>query len=552
LALLFVYARLTDILDFGAMAGPRFVHLAPQEISFWLAHVGVAVPGLWLLAYGQAPRFAPRLARLWRRLSALSPRGQHVATLAYCAALFVMAVLGRWLILRGLPVTDDENAVRFGARMLAAGRLSVPDLEPDGAFTTLFTFHRDGRVMSMDFPGALLLAAASLASGLGSLLYAALAALTAGALVYAAHRLGGWRTALVCGLVWAFSPMVATLSMTTHAHVASRAFLALALAAYAGIVTGGSTRCGLALGLASGAMFLCRPVEAALLLLPVAFHLLRRYRRALASALVGLSVPLCVFAWWNLQTTGVWYLQARFAPGVTEHPLVSYTPWIRIASNLGFNVLMLAFFFLGPLGFLLAAAGLRKEQPATLVLLGGVGLILLLALLHDNTGIHIIGPIHYSECAVPLTLLGALGIVRLADLLTAHALPVATPALLLCAYLVFGMSLFQLTHAASLRAQADNQAAPFDAVRAAGLHKAVVVGDAPGLLYETRKELSSTRSWVLAFPHPDPFFRDDVIYAYPTDVPALRLRFPDRAFFRMRYPKTGPLITLEPISEPSP
>ena len=37
---------------------------------------------------------------------------------------------------------------------------------------------------------------------------------------------------------------------------------------------------------------------------------------------------------------------------------------------------------------------------------------LLLALAHDNTGIHMVGPIHYSEAAVALAMIGFLGTIR--------------------------------------------------------------------------------------------------------------------------------------------
>jgi hypothetical protein len=40
-------------------------------------------------------------------------------------------------------------------------------------------------------------------------------------------------------------------------------------------------------------------------------------------------------------------------------------------------------------------------------------------------------------------------------------------------------------------------------------------------------------SWVVQYPHPDPFLRDDVVYAHPgADVAALRARLPDRSIYR--------------------
>ena len=41
----------------------------------------------------------------------------------------------------------------------------------------------------------------------------------------------------------------------------------------------------------------------------------------------------------------------------------------------------------------------------------GLGVLtdLLLALFHTNMGLHSVGPIHYSECAVPLTVIAVHG-----------------------------------------------------------------------------------------------------------------------------------------------
>jgi hypothetical protein len=49
-------------------------------------------------------------------------------------------------------------------------------------------------------------------------------------------------------------------------------------------------------------------------------------------------------------------------------------------------------------------------------------------------------------------------------------------------------------------------------------------------------------------PHPDPFFRDDVLYVRASaDVAALRARFPERKLYRMLFRRQGAPIALQPI-----
>lgn len=570
-ALVAFYARMDAVFGFGSQAGggggpqgPSLLHVAPYEHLFWLAHLVLAVPGMLLMAWGLAPRLGPPLVRSWRAVNTWRPGTWRLAGTAYFVLLVAVAVAGRAGVLLDRPVTDDESSVVFGARMIAAGTLSVPEPEPRGAYYLPFTYHRDGRVMAMDFPGGLFFAAAALVTGLGSLLYAGTAAATGLAVVYAAGLWAGARGRTLAALVWLVSPMALFLSMTEHSHLPSRALIAGAVALYARLVTAGErgaaprTWDGAALGLAAGLAFCFRPFEASLLLAPAALHLLlqaRREPRAWARPLAAaatLVVPLAAFAAYDAATTGRWYLQARFAPGVAEFtPWDSYPALDRAGFNLGFNLVLLAVFFLGLPGSLLVGAGITRRRPASVALAAGVGASLLLALAHDVTGIHTVGPIHYSESAVPLTLLAAFGGVRLFDALERLRLPRAGPAVLLAAYLVAALGLFDATHARSLRRQAENQDLPFAALEEAGVTDAVVLAQPPAVLSRVNPAVAREGSWVLHFPHPDPWLRDPVLFARPgTDPAALARRFPDRAVYRMHYNPGDPPVTLERLDRP--
>ncbi len=498
--------------------------------------------------------------RVVARVDWLGPRSWTVAAGAFAILVVVLAHVGRRLFLYDLPVTDDENSVLFSARMVAHGELSVPLLRPLGAFTDLFTYVKDGRISSIDFPGGIFFRAASLVTGLDAMLYALLAGVSAIAVAAAARRLTDARGAVLAAILWLFSPMVLALSTTTHAHVVSRGFLALAIyCATRVLVPRDKERPSLAaagLGFFTGAAFLTRPIEIGMLLAPLgvffAWKAIRGapgYRRYVLLAIAGLVPALVVFGWYNHETTGYIFVQARFGPGIQS----AYGApeelglWDRIPINFAFETLMLCVWFLGPLGIALATLGVTRREPLSVVLACGVGLDLCVALAHQYTGVHVVGPIHFSETAVPLTLLAVLGarrvLVRLGELGIARA----APAFALVTTIALGYGVFDTYHARTLRAQAEAQRQPYDAIEQQGIHHAVILVGALGEFYLRDR----TGSWVLQFPHPDPYFRDDIVYARRTaDVAALRERFPDRAIYRMLYDPRSMSLSIDEVPGP--
>lgn len=564
-ALLVTYVRIGAVLGFQATYGPPlppfkmetspFVQVSDAEHRAWLAHLVLALPGALLVAWGLAPRLGPALRRLVARVDAASPRSWRWAGLALFAGLCLWSVVGRHLVLLGLPITDDENAVTFGARMIAAGHLRVPALLPAGAFTDLFLYQRDGLVSSMDFPGVLMFGAAAIATHLGGLLYAAASATSGLAVAYAAGRWLGPRARVIAAAIWITSPMIASLSLTEHGHVPSRMFVALALAFAARVDTGAGTprRDAVLLGVCAGLGFLCRPFEVACLLAPLGGYLTWRSLRRADGApprttpawmLAGLIPCIAVFAWYNLQITGIWYLQARFAPGIIgATPSTEFSAWDRLGFNTGFNVLMLAVFFLGVPAIAAVIAGLDRRRPILLVLAGGVLANLLMGLTHDNTGIHSVGPIHASETVVPLTLLATAGLVRGFTWLAARGLPSARAGVLVAGYLVIACGLANLTNLASLRMAATTQAAPTETLAALDIHHAIVIAKPYIVLLQVDRTFAPWGSWVLEYPHPDPFLGDDVIFVRTSaKVPELAARFPDRAIYEMTYAREQPSI----------
>jgi hypothetical protein len=563
IGLLSLYAAMTGPLGFGITAARELAYVAPHEAIFWLAHALFAIPGVLLLAYGVTPRVAMPVAAAYRRTTALVQEHPRLAASAYFLVLLAVALVGRRVILMGLPITDEENSVYFGAQVVASGRLFAPTPQPPEAFDFWFMLRRDGYLTSMDFPGPILFGAAGILTGLGSGLYALVSAAGGVAVVDAANRLAGARAALIAAAIWLCSPMVLTLSMTTHAHLLSRSFLAVAIAAYVRLLQGGlpSPRTAAVLGLMAGIAFLCRPFETGLILLPVAGHLLwlvwrdpSRWMAAVLAAVAACAIVMAFFGWYNFATTGYWYLPGRFAPGSMNLPAhFVEAPATRLGTHFAFTLLLLAIFFFGLLGIAGVGAGVARGGVSARVLAGGVVAVLLLTLVHDNIGIHGVGPIHYSEATVPLTIVAALGFTWLLAGVERLRWGTTTAAVLFVAYTGGGLGLFTLTHAMSLRRHAENQQLAFTGVRNAGIHRAVVIAPPPILLYRHRPEFERWGSWILSFPPPDPFLRDDIIFVRPdSHVADLRRYFPDRALYRMSYDIGADQVRLDQLHWPDP
>lgn len=582
LLLVGAYLSLFNHLGFRAEMGRGFVYVGWQEAFFWLAHMLLATPGLLLLAFGVAPWLAP-LPSLLRSLLA-TPRRRVLCAVGYAAILLTLALVGRHLVLLGLPVTDDENTVRFGARMIAQGDLRVPIPEPTDALPLQFTYRRDGFISSFDYPGTLFLEAFAQASSLGGWVFAILVALSGLSVAASGAVLDGRRGLVAAALVWLLSPMVSTLSFTAHPQLVSRSFVALAMLGWLLLVDsptdprrGSPARrlsLGVFTGLAAGAAFLSRPIEAVCLLAPVALHLswLAWHRPPLRGAWLATAgswgVAAALFAAYNQAITGVFWLQARFTPQLASALPTDAGARELLGTNLGFNALMLVVWLAGPLGMLLAAAGVgaRVDESDAAdrqvsggwipgCLAAGVALQLAVALLHADTGIHSVGPIHYSEAAVPLTLLLVLGLRRLLRGELPLRLAPATASALVVGWLA-AQALFVVTYLPSLHDQARVQRMPFEALERAGVTRAVVVADAPYHLWDLRPDEIETRSWVVTYPAPDPYLRDDLIFVAPTtqsgaptSVEQLRRLFPTRDIVRLHYQSEGPPIVVERLDD---
>ena len=580
------YARLHEVVVFRSEMGKSFLLINPRESLFWLSHYLLLVPGLLLIGWAISPwiqrHVLPRLSSFRSEHqdadSSVSPARSSAFKKTLLAVglgtlLFLLAAVGRTLFLLDLPITNDEYTILFGAQILLQGSVTAPDIDPAYGFSMPWVFRLDGRIASMDFPGTILLTAFGLLTGLEELLFFFLAAFSGTALIFACGRTGGRRGLAWAAIFWILSPMVTTLSMTMHSHLVSRSFVALAFALYLLAVENDRNGravdprwmpwLGAGIGLCAAAGFVSRPAEVATVLAPMALDLLWRAWQqhrgeitakgikvlAAAAALSSLVGP-ALMGWWNLQTTGQWTVSARVLLNSSLDDPLWPAIWERLGENLGFNLMMLNLWFLGPLGAILALLALGFGSRLAKVCGAGVACQLLMALLHDSTGIRIVGPIHYSEAAVPLLILAMIGLGVAADCLRRlevldPATLKATSGALITAYLL-SLVVWTGVHTGSLIDQAVIHQTPLNAV--AGLKQAIVIADRPSDLWFSRPEIQDVSSWLADLPHPDPALENDVLFAYPeADLELLRQDFPDRRFYRMTYHSEGELVRVRPL-----
>ncbi len=535
-----------------------YTYSSPGEVYFWLGHALLLFPGACLLGYALSPWLGPLLARSWRGIEQMDRRQRAAGLLLLTVATVLVARAGHALFLLDYPVTDDENAARFGGQVLAMGRLMVPAPQPFNAFPRLYLYLRDGMVTSFDWPGPQLAWAVAELSGLGPWVFALAAALPVPCLGYIlARRLGRPWGALVC-LVFLLSPMAFALSLTTHAHLLSRGLLALGLVLFVRADSGGSLTRWTLTGLALGAGFLCRPPEIACLSLPLlADRLVRAVRRepgaprAVAGLLLGGAMPLLLFALHNWQVTGDPLLPPRMGPGaIVWFQKEAASLWSRFGANTSYNLFMLTIWFLGPLGVLLVSLGAMTDRFTRLLGLG-VLTALGLGLFHDDHGLHIVGPIHYSECVVPLSILAVHGLANLVDRCRSLGLGLTQLASMVFAALVLGLGSFNALHTSALHRQALVQDALYGFAESSGIRHAVVLAPNFANTWKAIPPLREVGSCLLFWRYVRPDLSDDVMFLRdgPGMEERLRREFRDRAFFRLSVLGEPPYLHLEPLPD---
>lgn len=565
IALFVMLGSYGDFYNYRVHFGPYLADITPGEVRLWLASVLITLPACWLALQGLAGYWIPWAARLKGWLETATRRQLSCATLFTALGLLLLYRCLRWVLLRDHALTDDETMIRFGGQIIAGGHLSVPKIWPYGTLTELYTVTTEGRIFSMDWPGGLVFAAASQVTRLGPWLYGLFAAGTFVALVITAWRLWGVVGGAVAALLWLVSPMAWTLSLTEHTHVVSRGCVALAILAAGFVLRSEESEApslgwGATLGAATGYSIATRPYETVSSLGPLAVYLIWRTvkqpKRLLRQTLValGAALPLLLaYGAYNYALTGSPFLTPRSVTWATDAQLPPLSVWHRMGQNFTHNWLMLGVWAGGLIGFPLAYLGLRFDDAPSKAIrvalaVGALGQ-LLTALGHENLGIHIVGPIHYSETATHLLLLMTAGVLELRRLGNGSALVSRATmvvlgghsVMLIVAGAMYAGSLINIGKVASIIA---------NAVRDQNLHNAVVAAPTPAQIHGMSMNLSG--SWQLAHPPADPWLKDDVIYTYleiPRDT--LLTAFPDRKLYVATYNGATMQVTFEEVTKES-
>lgn len=542
-------------------------YASPGEALFWLGHALLLFPGACLIGFGLSPWLAPRLLKAWQLAEGMDRRTRTAVVLIIFLFAAGAARLSHRVILSDYPITDDEYATQFGGQVLALGKASVPAPEPWEAFSTLFLTVQDGKVTSFDWPGVQVAWAISEITHSGPWIYA----LAAAAAALCLTLLMGLRLSMGYGIAafvfFFFSPMAFGLSATTHAHLLSRALLALTLFLFVRAEKRRSWGAWYLVGLAAGFGFFCRPVETVFLLLPLFLDVVLRSvrgkgcgRAAVYGILLGAALPLLLFGLHNLLVTGDFFQSARLAADGSIGAIGSGSMWNRFGTNAGFNLFLLIIWFLGPLGLVLAAFGALTDRFTRLLTLG-IAAVLGAALIHNNQGLHVVGPIHYSECAVPLTVLAVHGLANLRTWLARRKISFRVPAAMLASALALGLGTFIVWQGIALNRQAQNQKIIYGRIEQAvgpiagtsasqgAIQKSVVLAPRFRKVWENVPAFKETGGWVFQWRRARPDLSDRILIVH--DIPgaeeALRERFPERKFFRLRNLDGPPYFEIEAL-----
>lgn len=523
------------------------------ELMVWLGSVVLLTPGAFLLGWGLAPMLRARLARVLERVDGATERKLRLGVLALYGVAFAVALAGRHLLLADQPITDDENAARFGGRILATGHLAIPRFPVFHAFFSAYLFGRNGLITSFDWLGVQLTWALGELTGTGSLPFTLAAAVPTAALAYVAGRRFGPRWGLVAGLFYLVSPMGLTLSWTSHAHLLSRAALALMLAATVDEVKTRSPRRWAAFGLTLGLAFLARPVESAALSAPwvlsQAWAAQRAgvLRRGLLWSLLGAAGPLAIFFGHNLALTGS-LRPARFAANEIPMPhfrgaLESFSDpallWKRFGSNAGLNTFRLMVWFWGPVGAVAAALGVAR-RPELRPLAVGIGLQLCTGLIHDDSGIHAVGPIHMTECAILGTVLAVGGLSSLFD--RPPSVRWGDRAVGLAFVGLVGLPAFALFHGQAMGRMAHVQKAVYDLLERDTDGPSFVMAQEFYQVWMRMEDLADTGTWVLYWRYPTPAMTEKVIVIRHRfeNLDELAEAYPSRSVYHLVYTGQAP------------
>jgi hypothetical protein len=552
------------LLDLGSLTIPTVRHtyflfywtLLGSAAAFFLVVGATRLFALWPAAPG--PRVDPAGDRNWMLLMA--------------ALAFGLACAIRSGVLRNAPLTDDESAYRFMAEVLATGRLWATSHPMKTFFDRIFMVN-DGKVYAQYFIGWPALMVPAVYFGATGYINALYSALTVPAVFGILRRLAGPSAARIGTLLYVASPMLMIGAATEMAHPSCT--MALAWSFYFGTRVKDRpdawwTHAGVAFFF--GVAFLVRPSSALGVGLPILIwwaYLLTtlpaaaRVRGAIAFALPAAALA-AVFFGVNLAQNGsplttsyarvqaymkeVNYQWVGWSPGSPPSSLSDYMlPSRHVGRALAattIGLIRLTYdLFATPVALLLIgfAWAARSARVAWLSLLS----FLAFHFFTGDSGVDTFGPVHYYELCLPVIILCGIGYARLAEQLHAWrpSLPESWPMALVASVIVLSLAGFAPVRFAALSRIADNVNAPADAVRAAGIHNAVIFTAG---IFTPQQCIAPTRHFVYFRPNNDPALTNDILWVnhlgWEVDHELMRY-FPGRAGYLLTWNGCRPELT---------
>jgi hypothetical protein len=524
---------------------PPFTRIGPGEANLWMSSAFLLLPSTCMLGYGYHASIQRGIDWLRAQIAAMTGRERKIAVACLSVFALVSARLCNRFILLEYPVTDDEWAVKFGGEVLAQGKLMADLPFSKDAFPVLFSFSDGNRITSLDWLGGQLAWMIATLTHTGNWVFAIAAALPVPCIAWLLAKRIAPTWGLVGVALFMMSPMAFALSMSSHAHVLSRGFLALTLALYWLARERRSGAVSFALGFALGCAIICRPFEVCFILAPlflvetwqVLLHGSRAERMRWLCFVLGVAIPLAAFFAHAYALTGS-FTPARHHPKANGAPTYEQSYWVRFGSNSGYNALRLAMWFAGPLGVLLFMAGVLTDRFTALLSLGVLA-VLLLGLFHDNYGVHVVGPIHYSECVVPLTLVAVHGLARINRAWRSTRFTKDLPLVLSATWLSIGLGIFNALDAYALHDSSRMQQIVYDRIESKipeYERPAVLLVPMFAGIWLNISTFTGRGTWVFEWRRPHPDFSDDILilHDFTADaVASVRKAFPRRHYYTL-------------------
>lgn len=528
-----------------------------NELAFLLFYTLFGLPAIALLTTALTNSAGRRLLDSFDRCTELSLKEVSAIVLCASALTFLLITLVRYGILKGAVISDDEHAYAFMGQLFASGRIYVPSLPRSlRPFLDNQFIVNDGKMYGIYFPGHPAVLAIGERLNVMSWVPTTLAALTVPFAFGVARRIFDLRTALLAMPLLLISPYFLFPSATLLAH-STAAFLLMTFvyAVLRLLETPGALRWWIAAGVALSWATLTRPFSAPIFAVPWLVWLgaeiwSRRNGRTLwgafAFCLIGVGALGLLLAYQNA-LSGSPFVSGYQTFGRTHNVnLVGITlqalPPLPSIHEFMFALARINFWLFGWPASLLLLVFCRWNVSSRRLFTSIVYVLLLYGAITAGS-IHPVGPVHYSELAVPLVLLSASGLEHLIELArraiawagAARAVVTVPVAATICALLTF-----YPVYGASLRASADLTRAPYELLAERGIDRALVfVHSLPGIYVPPF-------SWAYYRRNNSPDLTDPILfvnYLGPEKNRELMRLFPDRPAFSMGM-KDGKFVLL--------